>query len=435
MNEKYDDDFIKSKYRAAIDRTVTKGDEDKIISLSEGRALKPKNNNVVKISHRLSKTAVAAIVIICVLLLGGGAVWAMTNSALKDYFFPKNNKSFDKVYTDVGREYEFGSFSVICSGAVYDSSVDKGYIQFDFFDMKGNPLDLQKELIHNNDICFDYEKIELTRKIISYGYTVAGSDVIFVFMDTDSLYATVDGASVLVKYAGNGDGNHSIQKSLKFMVLTGEEWDELCGEIYKLDIDELCKCSYDYTTIMTMYEYDRWSMQPEVVEILERYNPVEIKSLAPSPQIVEEDGLKITVGRTDLLFEYNIDECSVKSFTLKRKNGAKLIFKRNADETWDVTGLDKNKTFVSGARNRKDIRMDYTYGFILEPDEEVEVDIEKGIGDRYSHSADNYCWIKADDKLRLNYTADGVITRYWSKKPDDLDEWTLELLETKGDNF
>lgn len=94
-----------------------------------------------------------------------------------------------------------------------------------------------------------------------------------------------------------------------------------------------------------------------------------------------------------------------------------------------MTGLDKNKTFVSGARNRKDIRMDYTYGFILEPDEEVEVDIEKGIGDRYNRSADNYCWIKADDKLRLNSTADGVITRYWSKKPDDLDEWTLELLK------
>ncbi len=376
MSAKYEDDFIKTKYRAAMDRTeITETEKNKVRALAENREILKGKNNVIKVTHRITKTAAVIITFICVLAVGGGIAWAMTSSPLKDYFFPKNDKTFDAVFAEANRNYDFGDYIITYSGSVYDSAVGRGYLQFDFKDSAGNPINVTEMLKYNDSISFGLDNVVLTRKISVHGYTLGTTEVIFLFMNNDSLYTIKDSSNILVKFNVNNE-EEDASEPVSFILLTKSEWEEILTKVEALDEDKLCAYSYDINSLAPIFYYNRNSMQLEVAEILKQYNPIEIKNTTSPPQIVEAEGLRITVGRLDILFEYNPSSCEARQFILKRKDGTELVFNRNDDESWSVTGIDKNKSFVSSKQTGKTVKKDYTMGFVLDPDEKVTIEIK-----------------------------------------------------------
>ena len=382
LNDNEFDEYLRQGIKEAIDSIpVSEEEKTRVISL----AIKNKEHNgddsqekrkVVSISRKMSKTAAIIITAIFVLVIGGGIAWAMSASGLKDFFFKDNDRSFETVYMEGGREYDFGEYRVSFTGYAYDGGVGRGYLQFGFTDTSGNPLDLGTMLQYDKDISFDREKSELTRKTSVNGYTLGDQKIVFLFMNTGSRYTILNGSDMLVKFKAETKDFYSEPEPVRFLVLTGEEWKKICEEIDAINEDDVCNLTYDPDRMVPVYYYDIDSMQSEVVDILERYAPVDIISTTKEPQFIEKGGLKITVGRMDILFEYNIEECDVKSFTLRRKDGTELVFRRKDDESWTVEGIDSTKTYSSGGRYGGKVRLDYTMGFVLGPEEKVEIEIK-----------------------------------------------------------
>ena len=380
LNDNEFDEYLRQGIKEAIDSIpVSEEEKTRVISL----AIKNKEHNgddsqekrkVVSISRKMSKTAAIIITAIFVLVIGGGIAWAMSASGLKDFFFKDNDRSFETVYMEGGREYDFGEYRVSFTGYAYDGGVGRGYLQFGFTDTSGNPLDLGTMLQYDKDISFDREKSELTRKTSVNGYTLGDQKIVFLFMNTGSRYTILNGSDMLVKFKAETKDFYSEPEPVRFLVLTGEEWKKICEEIDAINEDDVCNLTYDPDRMVPVYYYDIDSMQSEVVDILERYAPVDIISTTKEPQFIEKGGLKITVGRMDILFEYNIEECDVKSFTLRRKDGTELVFRRKDDESWTVEGIDSTKTYSSGGRYGGKVRLDYTMGFVLGPEEKVEIE-------------------------------------------------------------
>ena len=231
-------------------------------------------------------------------------------------------------------------------------------------------------LEYDKDIRFDRAKSELTRKTSVNGYTLGDQKIIFLFMNMGSRYTILNGSDMLVKFKAETKDFYSEAEPVRFLVLSGEEWKKICEEIDAINEDDVCNLTYDPDRMVPVYYYDIDSMQSEVVDILEKYVPVDIISTTKEPQYIETGGLKVTVGRMDILFEYNIEECDVKCFTLRRKDGTELVFRRNDDETWSVEGVDNTKTYQGGGRYGEKVRLDYTMGFVLGPEEKVEIDIK-----------------------------------------------------------
>ena len=382
LNDNEFDEYLRQGIKEAIDSIpVSEEEKTRVISL----AIKKKEHNgddsqekrkVVSISRKMSKTAVIIITAIFVLVIGGGIAWAMSASGLKNFFFKDNDSSFETVYMEGGREYDFGEYKVSFTGYAYDGGVGRGYLQFGFTDISGNPLDISTMLEYDKDIRFDRAKSELTRKTSVNGYTLGDQKIIFLFMNTGSRYTILNGSDMLVKFKAETKDFYSEAESVRFLVLSGEEWKKICEEMDAINEDDVCNLTYDPDRMVPVYYYDIDSMQSEVVDILEKYAPVDIISTTKEPQFIETGGLKVTVGRMDILFEYNIEECDVKSFTLRRKDGTELVFRRKDDESWTVEGIDSTKTYSSGGRYGGKVRLDYTMGFVLGPEEKVEIEIE-----------------------------------------------------------
>lgn len=382
LNDNEFDEYLRQGIKEAIDSIpVSEEEKTRVISL----AIKNKEHNgddsqekrkVVSISRKMSKTAAIIITAIFVLVIGGGIAWAMSASGLKDFFFKDNDRSFETVYMEGGREYDFGEYRVSFTGYAYDGGVGRGYLQFGFTDTSGNPLDISTMLQYDKDISFDREKSELTRKTSVNGYTLGNQKIVFLFMNTGSRYTILNGSDMLVKFKAETKDFYSEPEPVRFLVLTGDEWNKICEEIDAVNDGDVCNFTYDPDRMVPVYYYDIDSMQSEVVDILERYAPVDIISTTKEPQFIEKGGLKITVGRMDILFEYNIEECDVKSFTLRRKDGTELVFRRKDDESWTVEGIDSTKTYSSGGRYGGKVRLDYTMGFVLGPEEKVEIEIK-----------------------------------------------------------
>ncbi|MCR4992463.1 MAG: hypothetical protein K6A45_05410 [Lachnospiraceae bacterium] len=382
LNDNEFDEYLRQGIKEAIDSIpVSEEEKTRVISL----AIKNKEHNgddlqekrkVVSISRKMSKTAAIIITAIFVLVISGGIAWAMSASGLKDFFFKDNDRSFETVYMESGREYDFGEYKVSFTGYAYDGGVGRGYLQFGFTDISGNPLDISTMLEYDKDIRFDRAKSELTRKTSVNGYTLGDQKIVFLFMNTGSRYTVLNGSDMLVKFKAETKDFYSEPEPVRFLVLSGEEWKKICEEIDAINEDDVCNLTYDPDRMVPVYYYDIDSMQSEVVDILEKYVPVDIISTTKEPQYIETGGLKITVGRMDILFEYNIEECDVKCFTLRRKDGTELVFRRNDDETWSVEGVDNTKTYQGGGRYGEKVRLDYTMGFVLGPEEKVEIDIK-----------------------------------------------------------
>ena len=363
-------------------------EEDLIYSLSKLDAdiiedadpLNATRLKTVNTKHGMPKTAAAAIVFACVLVLGGGVVWAMTASPLKEYFFKNSDKEFEQVYTEVGKEYIFGNHKVVYEGSSYEEAVGQGYLSFSFWDLDGKPMNKQNILINASK-----EK----RGIDAYLITLY-SDNMHIMLDENNMYVKFSRIDLCEDYVEKYK-----DKPFCFMLLNKEQFDELKNEIgeleAKVEAKELLTYSFekdDETGLENrpVRNFDMDYVQPELMELLQKYDLSRVESITSEPQVIWINNAKMTIGRMDMTIIYNVNDCTLKDFSIRRENGTVVNFmwKRvggvyGRDFTWEVS-VDGEDFHNLGSGGRDSIKGDwistFNYGFILGDNEKVTIEVE-----------------------------------------------------------
>ncbi|MBO4921105.1 MAG: hypothetical protein J5372_04245 [Lachnospiraceae bacterium] len=367
LSETIDESYIEEVGKIRMDNGVNKQEEKRASIISIDKESK----------RGLSKAAVAAIVFACVLVLGGGAVWAMTNSALKDFFFKNSDEQFEKVYTEVGTTFEIGNMNVVYEGSIYDKAVESGYLSFNFYDKEGNPLDIQAK---GTDIDCSYTSAGLGRHSLSTGFAVGDDEFHLIFMNLQSVSTVRENNNYLIRFnRATVDGDdYFTNLEFRFLVLNKDQFNSIKEEAGQLDSNALMTFTYDPEADRAIPNYDRDSMQPEIVEILEKYNPYEVQSIDAPAQEFMIGNVKIVVGRTDILIAYNENEIDLDAFTLIRENGERIEFTRKTGSmfsTWTISGMDKKANMGGGSGNDDGSRkLTYNFGFVLGDDEKVKIE-------------------------------------------------------------
>ena len=378
-----DENIIKTGYRNAMDGIVSSDEEKtKISEMFDNRTEK-----VTDISRKgrrgISKTAVAAIVLASILTLGGGVVWAMTNSALKDYFFNNSDKQFEEMYKDIGKTYDLGEYTAVLEGSVYDKSVEQGYISISFWDKEGNPVDLMTNAKYFSPDYYQRVNDCLTvlRHTQCIGIRIGEEKLYFMVMNEDTLGGRFIDNNLFYTLSRLGvDGpDYYSGKELKFLLLDQERYDSMINELTELSEQDLCTYTWDPDTKKLNEDFNRDEMQPEVVEVMNRYEPMAVHYLdIPAQKVTINDNLKLTIGRTDILFEVeDRSDYSFKNVTMIREDGTRIEFEREyGSDLWRVKDMDPHKGNASGHGNGKKQTTSCSYGFILGANEKVQIEFE-----------------------------------------------------------
>jgi len=322
----------------------------------------------------LPKVAVAMIAFVCVLTLGGGAVWAtMTSPAVKSFFFKNNDEQFENVYTATGTVYDLGNFEAVYEGSTYDKTLEVGYLSFRFRDKEGNPLDIERNAADRSMENRYADDLTLTRNSVSVGFGLNGEGVHLILMNLTNVITIRDKDGYIIRFSRlNGDGTSKFAgKDLKFLMLNEDRFRDLKAEVGKLDADELCLFHYDVETGTVTYNYDWDSMQPEVVEILNGYGPCTVESVESPAQVFNVEDLKITVGRTDIMIECTPGVRTVDSFTMIREDGTRIDFIRDTADNFKVESLESSLGFGQGGGPGL---VNYNFGFVLGINEHVSIE-------------------------------------------------------------
>lgn len=346
---------IKNNYKEAMEEIIAdRTEKEKAIALFDSEK---SSNKVTRVRHGLPKVAVAALVLACVVALGGGVVWAMSNPAIKGFLFPDSPKEFEEVYKPVGTEYIIGDHKIVFDGSMYEKAVESGYINLSLYDMNGNPVEFDTL----GDVKSDYVKIKksiLARNVRVLRYKIRKEFAYVIMLYVQNIFSYMNDNNLIIKFNRlNLDENYYEGKEFKFTVLNKEQWESFNKELENID-----------------------SVQQEVYDILSKYNLCGVESIESKTQIVDADGLKLTIGRADMIFDYNENNCMVESFSLKREDGTEISFERKAGGFWDVIINGETMTkrkFGGGVGDTEtgDFKVGYNFGFILGADEKVSVEI------------------------------------------------------------
>ena len=385
-----EDNNIKWNYCDAMESI--KGDveeKEKAISLYNADTSSAKISSV---KRGMPKIAVAVLAFVCVLALSGGVVWAMNSAAIKEFFFPKSEEEFKQVYTEVGKEYDIGSYKIIYEGSAYEEAIEQGYLSFSVWDKEGNPVTLA-ELFADQNLTYKWlPNSLLTDRFIHPWELKIGSDKWYfvstynnglsLFTEDNNLYMTFSRLDT----DENGE-NYYEGKNFQFMILNKDQWKTFNDDIKGLNQSELCPFSYDKETDRVISNYDTNALLPEVVEIINRYDPCDVESLTYSPQVIQIGNVKLTVGRANMLIDYNVDDSDLGDFIVRRADGTELklsrketTFKKGNGEnghsvTW-YTDNPQNYNTGFGSTDGKtgNAKWGFNYGFILGADEKVTIE-------------------------------------------------------------
>ena len=391
-----DENKFKWDYRDAMDG-ITATDEEmaKAINMYEG--------NITNITEKkrngrrgLPKVAAALIAFACVLALSGGAVWAFTNSALKDKFFGNSDQEFEKVYTEVGTVFSMDNIDAIYEGYIYDKSVDTVYLSFSFWDKEGNPIDISykkdspspfRDFTPTDERSYkNGYNLTLLRNTLAFDFGIGDDEVHIICMNSNNMSGTRDKNNYFIRIDRSEYEGEYADKEFRFLLLNKEQFSSLKTELKQLDPDKILTISYDEEKDRFVSDYDLDSMQPEVVEILNRYNLCDVKCVDAQAQEILVDNLKVRVGRTDIALEYNEEECTVDSFAVIREDGTRIEVVREKydskdplgnpiNSSWKVTGMDGYKRFGGGGSNNyKDWVVSFNFGCILGLNEKVKIE-------------------------------------------------------------
>ena len=369
---------IKNNYKEAMEEIIAdRVEKEKVIALFDSEKSSTK---VTPVRHGLPKVAVAALVLACVVALGGGVVWAMGNPAIKGFLFPDSPKEFEEVYKPVGTEYIIGDHKIVFDGSVYEKAVESGYINLSLYDMDGNPVEFDTL----GDVKSDYVNIKksiLARKVTVLRCKIGKEYAYVIMLYVQNTFSYMNDNNLIIKFNRlDLDENYYEGKEFKFTVLNKEQWASFNEELEKMDENDLCRYTYNRETDKMDAQYDIDSVQPEVYDILSKYNLCGVESIESKAQIIDADGLKLTIGRADMIFDYNENNCQVENFSLKREDGTEIGFERKASGLWDVTINGESMTerqFGGGVGDTDtgDFKVGYNFGFILGADEKVSVEI------------------------------------------------------------
>ena len=396
-----DENKFKWDYRDAMDG-ITATDEEmaKAINMYEGNITNITENKRTG-RHGMPKVAAALIAFACVLALSGGAVWAFTNSALKDRFFGNSEEEFEKVYTEVGTVFSMENMDAVYEGYIYDKSVDTVYLSFSFWDKEGNPIDISykknspspfKDLVIANAESREriYKgglNITLLRNTQAFDFAIGDDEVHIICMNSSNMSGKREKNNFFIRIDRSEYEGGYADKEFRFLLLNKEQFSSLKTELGKLDPEELLADTFDKENQRLVADFDHDSMQPEVVEILNGYSPCDVKCNGAPAQEILVDNLKVRVGRLDIALEYDESECKVNSFAIIREDGTRIEvvreiishndpFGNSANISyWKVIGLDDYSRFTGGgSNNNKDWVISFNTGCILGLNEKVKIE-------------------------------------------------------------
>ena len=388
-----EDNNIKWDYCDAMESI--KGDAEekgKAISLYNADTSTAKISSV---KRGMPKLAVAALAFVCVLALSGGVVWAMNSAAIKNFFFPNSEEEFKQVYTEVGKEYDIGSYKIIYEGSAYEEAVEQGYLSFSVWDKEGNPAIFEEPFADPsffspkwlpNGLLTDHfiHSYELKIGSDKWYFVSTYNNGLGLFTEDNNLYMTFSRLDT----DENGE-NYYEGKNFQFMILNKDQWKNFNDDIKGLNPSELCPISYDKETGRVISNYDTNALLPEVVEIINRYDPCDVESLTYSPQVIQIGKAKLTVGRANMLIDYNVDDCDLGDFIVRRADGTELKLSRNEwtfikgngenghSVTWHTDNPQNYNTgFGSTDDKTGNAKWGFNYGFILGADEKISIEAD-----------------------------------------------------------
>lgn len=341
------------------------------------------NKKVTKIGRGLPKVASVASILVCVLALSGGVVWAMTASPLKDFFFKNSGKEFSEIYKEEGTEFAFGEHKIVFEGSIYDDSVGMGLLNLSVWDREGNPCDLENEIVRSSEETLEGPEGDgLITRFITQDVINLGEDKCFILlMYLDGWTKYIDGNNIYISFdrmKKNGN-DYFGGEDFRFVLLNNEDMDKARNEISKLDLETIKKSITDSGKITQIFSRNG-SMQPEVADILENYTVITAEKIETAPQVIQVENLKITVGRIYIMLECNKNDCTVKDFVLERADGTNWDFKFTPESTapcvWSVMIPISDRSITQGGQ-REDLESNfytkYNFNFILGKNEKVKI--------------------------------------------------------------
>ena len=346
-------------------------------------------HKVTPIRTGMSKVAVAAIAFASVLVLSGGIAWAMNSDAIKDFFFPNSEKEFNEVYTEVGREYDLGDYKMIFEGSAYEKAVEQGYLNFSIWDKEGNPIELDPDMVERS---FTYEKMPaslLTAKFIhAYKFKLGEAEGYFVATYHNGIFSFSEDNNLFIKFSridgGENGENFYEGKDFQFLILNKEQLEAFYNDIDALNEKELCTFTYDKESDRVIANFDENSLLPEVTDIINKYDPCGVETVSYPAQVIRVDNVKLTIGRTDMLMDFDVKDYDLDDFVLRREDGTEIRFIKNEyvhedfhSVTWQVENPKMSNTGF-GSASSKHSRRKYgcNYGFILGANEKVTIEAD-----------------------------------------------------------
>ena len=390
---KLNDEELKQSYQGIMGNMVASEEEKnrviEICSKENGKGA-PKH-----IGWHISKGAAAVLAVVCGLVLSGGIVWARNRFLINDAFslnsevgveeilqnddnnvdsIPiENSKVNEERYVYSGEEFTIGDYKVICECAGYDSALLRGYLFFSFWDKDGNPVDQEQLISTSRSYMGD---MTLTRKTMSHFIPLGDDEVNFTFYESGGMHTIRSGNCLCFTYerlSSKGSDPAQDYGDIKFLVLDKKATEQIENELQGLLDTELLSVTWDTEKDRPVRNYDLMAIQPEVVEILDKYNPRRIKKIDAAPQIIELPTLKVTVGRLDVRLDYNVNDLDIDSFILRRDDGTEIKFTYDA-KRWKVEG---DMYYLTGSftigEDREEV---YSLGFVLGKDEKVTIEVD-----------------------------------------------------------
>jgi hypothetical protein len=240
--------------------------------------------------------------------------------------------------------------------------------------------------------------IALVRHIQSHYLNVGGDEIYLVMLYPGAVNGIFKDNNYYVKFARREPGEESAEffkdKPFEFMLLDREQLEEVKNEISILEAKVEAKELMTYTiewdeetglVSQMIPDYDYNYIQPEVMEILEKYDLCSVKSITSEPQIIQINNVKFVIGRMDMLLEYNTKDFSFDEFTLRREDGTEFsahLEKSGSalgvDYFWKVTADEDYQNLSGGSGDTKtgDWVSSFNYGFILGDNEKVTIEVD-----------------------------------------------------------
>ncbi|MBR4343242.1 MAG: hypothetical protein IKP88_11185 [Lachnospiraceae bacterium] len=288
----------------------------------------------------------------------------LADNITNDEFIPISEPVSDEIwenvrFSSVGAEYPIGNYRIVYEGSGYDKAVSRGYLFFSLWDKDGNPVETEQLKLNE----YNLGAMSLRRRIQTHEIQLDGEEINFIFYESNNMFTNLGGNCFYFIFSRLSwdDNDPSKNDDIHFLVLNKKDADKVKEEIGRLPVSALDR-NFD-------------SINPEVVKILEKYNPNSIKAIDAQPQIIEFDALKLTVGRMDLKIDYNVKNLKVDSFVLRRDDGTEITYTYDNGD-WKAIGNGKYRTGNGTEITDQKAAWVLSLGFVLGADEKVTIEAD-----------------------------------------------------------